>query len=441
MFYSDIASAINYATGLWGTTSQISVLNQSTGGYGNFWSSGIRAAISNFPGLHVWSAGNETTNLDALDQSCLTNLSNCIGVGAIDEQGNKWYYSNYGDSVSIYAPGAAVLSTIGNNDYGLKWGTSMAAPFVSGVAALIYSIKPGLEGDQVKDAILSGARNITIVGNNGSFYSSKLLDAYGALQYAQNAFTEEKMPLRLGVKGKNGNTWKITITNPNSSTIYAAYNSKMCNENDAKSFKGLYDVKVVAIGSHSSKTVDITTNGTANYIATAYGYERANRRRLMISCAGNPNATSLRPFSTQVFTSEIDYESRMANKNAQYSKNNFKQFSSEPYELQLRVLSKPSWWGSGRIEIRNSWWYEVGIRHRTKLCNENDAKNFIASDVLSCSILSGQTLIKDVSANFLADSYAACVNYYYHGFYYSKVSYIPSLANNSSYQVNTIMLF
>jgi len=78
---------------------------------------------------------------------------------------------------------------------------------------------------------------------------------------------------------------------------------------------------------------------------------------------------------------------------------------------------------------------------RLEVPNENDARSFIESDVISCPIRSGEALTKDVSANFLADSYAACVNYYYHGFYYSKVSYIPSIANNSSYQVNTIMIF
>ena len=441
MLNSDLAAAINFATGLWGTTSQISVLNQSTGGYGSFWSSGIRTAISNFPGLHVWSAGNQSTNLDSLDESCLTSLSNCIGVGAINEYGSKCGFSNYGDSVSIYAPGDDILSTVANNGYGKKSGTSMAAPFVTGTAALVYSINPSLEGDQVKQAIMNGARGITIVGNNGSYYSSKLLDANGALRYAKNTFTQTKMPLRLGVKGKNGNTWKIEIRNPNASTVYAAYNSKTCNEADAKNFNGLYDVKVVTIDPLSSETVDITINGLANYVAAAFGYERSNRRRLMISCAGGPNATSLRPFSTEVFTNEIDYESRLMNKNSQYSKDKFKAFSSVPYDLSLRVVTKASWWGPGKIEIRNTWRYEVGIRYRTKLCTENDAMNFIESDVLSCTIRSGEVLTKEVSANFLADSYAACVNYYYHGFYYSKVSYIPSLANNNSYRVNVIMLF
>ena len=448
-FWSTQIKAVSYATRLWGTSSQISVLNRSIGfdllgiqssAFDYFTS--FTSAIANFPGLFVISAGNSEMNIDEGPFVSTYSLPNLIVVGALDHSGHKASFSNYGNAVNIFAPGVQIASTVKNGGHASYDGTSMATPFVSGAAALIYSINPGLEADQVKEAILSGARSITIVGNNGSSYSSKLLDACGALQYAQSAFTQEKMPLRLGVKGKNGSTWKIEITNPNSSTVYAAYNSKTCNENDAKTFNGLYDVKVVTIGSRSSKTVDITTNGTASFVTTAYGYERANRRCLMVSCAGGPSTSLLYPFSTEVFTNEIDYETRLANKNyAQYSKSNFKKFSSEPYELQLRVLSKPSWWGNGRIEIRNSWWYEVGIRYRTKLCNENDARSFIESDVISCPIRSGEALTKDVSANFLADSYAACVNYYYHGFYYSKVSYIPSIANNSSYQVNTIMIF
>jgi len=67
-----------------------------------------------------------------------------ISVGAIDRSSKEAYYSNFGDCVDIFAPGSEVLSawpkngsTLNNSTYYLETGTSMAAPHVSGVAALL----------------------------------------------------------------------------------------------------------------------------------------------------------------------------------------------------------------------------------------------------------------------------------------------------------------
>ena len=64
-------------------------------------------------------------------------LSSVIAVGAVDSQKYKAYYSNYGDWVKVTAPGTYILSTIPGNSYDYKTGTSMSAPHVSAVAALL----------------------------------------------------------------------------------------------------------------------------------------------------------------------------------------------------------------------------------------------------------------------------------------------------------------
>ena len=66
----------------------------------------------------------------------------------------KSSFSNYGkDFVHVFAPGSSIYSTIPNNRYGLKSGTSMACPHVSGLAALIMTMRNGLNGKDVKELI------------------------------------------------------------------------------------------------------------------------------------------------------------------------------------------------------------------------------------------------------------------------------------------------
>lgn len=111
--------------------------------------------------LVVVAAGNESANNDVTPSSPANcDVDNIISVAAIGRGGKLTSFSNYGKTtVDIAAPGEDILST------GLlgKWvklsGTSQAAPFVSGVAGLISSLKPNLSPSEVKNIILqTGSR-------------------------------------------------------------------------------------------------------------------------------------------------------------------------------------------------------------------------------------------------------------------------------------------
>lgn len=181
---SNVVNAINYAKNLWGTTQQISVVNFSGGGFPN--SSSLKNAIGNFPGLFVTSAGNDNKNIDSsTNYPASFDVNNMIVVGSHTSSGDRSDFSNYGSkSVDIFAPGSSIYSTVPNKTYEYYNGTSMAAPFVTGVAALMLSINPDLSAKELKASIMGNAKIPNVNGTNpieGLCVSNGILDAYKAV--------------------------------------------------------------------------------------------------------------------------------------------------------------------------------------------------------------------------------------------------------------------
>jgi len=85
-----------------------------------------------------------------------------ISVGATDANDLRAPFSNYGSTIDVMAPGVNIYSALlnGNNSYGNLSGTSMAAPLVAGLAALVKSRFPSLSPAQVKQRIVDGCMNI-----------------------------------------------------------------------------------------------------------------------------------------------------------------------------------------------------------------------------------------------------------------------------------------
>ena len=82
-------------------------------------------------------------------------VGNIISVAATDRTDVLAQFSNYGaKSVHLAAPGKDILTTALGNDYGQHSGTSMAAAFVTGVAALALSAQPGLSVDELRSLLL-----------------------------------------------------------------------------------------------------------------------------------------------------------------------------------------------------------------------------------------------------------------------------------------------
>jgi serine protease len=173
-YTSDIADAIVWTSG--GTVSGVpananpaKVLSISLGGGGACGSttqSAINSARSRGASVIV-AAGNENANAA---NSSPANCSGVVTVAAVGRNGGKASYSNFGATVEVAAPGGSggansVLSTLnagstspGADSYALYNGTSMATPHVSGVVALMLSVKPTLTPDQVTSILQSTAR-------------------------------------------------------------------------------------------------------------------------------------------------------------------------------------------------------------------------------------------------------------------------------------------
>jgi subtilisin family serine protease len=114
--------------------------------------------------LLVQAAGNDAKNIDQefsypspVSKDSSFSASNWITVGASGTSGSNIVapFSNYGkQSVDVFAPGVRIYSTLPKtNKYGFLDGTSMAAPVVTGLAALIREYFPALSAKQVKYVI------------------------------------------------------------------------------------------------------------------------------------------------------------------------------------------------------------------------------------------------------------------------------------------------
>ncbi|QQZ64460.1 S8 family serine peptidase [Paenibacillus sonchi] len=93
--------------------------------------------------------------------------STAIAVGAIDSGNKRAFFSAKGPDLDLVAPGVKVLSTLPSNQYGMKSGTSMAAPHVTGVAALILEKNKKLSPGEVADILESTAKPLGLVPEYG----------------------------------------------------------------------------------------------------------------------------------------------------------------------------------------------------------------------------------------------------------------------------------
>lgn len=168
----DYSRAIRYAVDNGAEVINLSLASRAVSGYTTANNDAIEYAYQNNV-LIVTAGGNGDVvggigfDLDQIPQSPACNNNQrgdkVIGVGAVDQNGQRTRWSNYGSCIDIYAPGVAVLSTSvpAFNEAGTLYdpasGTSFAAPIITGIVSLLKATYPTITSQEAINLLINNA--------------------------------------------------------------------------------------------------------------------------------------------------------------------------------------------------------------------------------------------------------------------------------------------
>lgn len=294
-YSSDVIKAIYHAV-----DNGADIINMSLGSYYYSWLNQEAIEYAHDAGVVIIAAaGNDATD----DPWYPAAYEHVVSVASTTSWDSPSYFSNYGSTIDISAPGSSIYSTLPYDSYGVMSGTSMASPVVAGVAALIKANSPSLTGDQIVKRLIDTADDLGARGKdddygygrvnasaavNTSMYGPVVVDAFtdqamqvtgqlpydvpGGTIYVYNASNKVIGQLKQSLKGK------FTIPVPKQtggSTLYVAVEDNQKNRSSVTTFKvidktapiapkvsAFSDAMTVLTGTAESKSTVIVMNGS-----------------------------------------------------------------------------------------------------------------------------------------------------------------------------------
>ncbi len=173
----------------WAADHGARIINLSLGGPGpsQLIHESIQYAVSKGI-LVIAAAGNEADEDNPVEYPAA--FDEVFSVGATDENNSRTFFSNYGPYLDLTAPGLHITSTGGEGDlygYASESGTSFSAPYVSGAAALIWSINPQLSDRDVMRLLAQSADDLGKPGPDDEYGFGRLNAGKAALAAKQTA--------------------------------------------------------------------------------------------------------------------------------------------------------------------------------------------------------------------------------------------------------------
>jgi serine protease len=296
-FDSDLIAAIDFAAGLNNqvTSANVTVparradiINLSLGGpqTSTFLDAALVRARQEGV-IIVAAAGNAGTNQPEYPAASF----GVVSVGAVDAIGQRTYYTSYGATVDVAAPGGdpgvdlnndnypdGVLSTAGSYAngnivpiYAFAFGTSFSAPHLAGVAALMCSARPGLTPDEL-DAYLAGGLVTTDIGDSG--LGAGLIDAHLAVQAAEvlssptalaaapNAIRLDSTTNSIGLTLRKLGPNALTVVPPVADAPWLSVASQSVDTDGLGTYRVNADRSNLAGGLHTASITIVTTINT-----------------------------------------------------------------------------------------------------------------------------------------------------------------------------------
>ena len=295
-YTSDISDAIIWASG--GAVSGVpananpaEVINMSLGGAGSCsatYQNAINGAVGRGSTVVV-AAGNSNTNVST---AVPANCQNVVAVASTTRQGGRSSFSNYGSGIDVAAPGSDIASTLNSGtttpsteNYAIYSGTSMAAPHVAGVVAMMQSVAsspltPASVESMLKDTLRAFPVSIDQPIGNG------IVDAQAAVAAAAGGGTPPPPPPGggsladgvpvTGLSGAAGSEQAFTLVVPSGATNLVFQMSGGTGDADmyvrfgSRPTTSSYDCRPYLNGNNETCTFSAPQAGTYHVVVRGY---------------------------------------------------------------------------------------------------------------------------------------------------------------------------